>query len=128
MRFTAPRITMLAAALSFAVAAAPAAAQEPPPGPSGGTEATVDRPGLTVRPAALLDRTMRINGLTDAGDAGRAVTIDRQDLTGPGSVSPRRPSTTRAASPRCGARTRSAASSCARSSPARAARRPPATR
>jgi hypothetical protein len=50
MRFTAPRITMLAAALSFAVAAAPAAAQEPPPGPSGGTEATVDRPGLTVRP------------------------------------------------------------------------------
>jgi hypothetical protein len=25
---------------------------------------------------------MRINGLTDAGDAGRAVTIDRQDLTG----------------------------------------------
>ena len=82
MRFTAPRITMLAAALTFAVAAAPAAAQEPPPGPSGGTEATVDRPGLTVRPAALLDRTMRINGLTDAGDAGRAVTIDRQDLTG----------------------------------------------
>jgi hypothetical protein len=82
MRFPASRIPVLAAALSLAVAAAPAQAQEPPPGPSGGTEATVDRPGLTVRPAALRDRTMRINGLTDAGDAGRSVAIDRQDLTG----------------------------------------------
>jgi len=82
MRFPASHIPVLAAALSLAVAAAPAGAQEPPPGPSGGVEALVDRPGLTVRPAALRDRTMRITGRSDAGDAGRTVVLDRQDPTG----------------------------------------------
>ena len=84
MRTTASRIPMLAAALALAGAAVPAsaAAQEPPPGPSGGVEATVDRPGLDVRSGALLNRTMRIRGLATAEDAGRAVTLERQDPAG----------------------------------------------
>jgi hypothetical protein len=75
---------MLAAAVALAGAAVPAsaAAQEPPPGPSGGVEATVDRPGLDVRPGALLNRTMRIRGRATAEDAGRAVTLERQDPAG----------------------------------------------
>ena len=75
MSSTASRISTLAAALVLA-AAAPAAAQEA--GPTGGSEATVDRPGLTVSPGALLNRTMTIRGQVADADAGRTVRIERQ--------------------------------------------------
>jgi rare lipoprotein A len=81
MRTTASRIPLLAAAFASAAFAVPvtAAAQDPAPASSGGVEATVDRPGLDVRPGALLDRTLRIRGRTTEGDAGRPVTLERQD-------------------------------------------------
>jgi rare lipoprotein A len=74
------RITSLAAALALA-SVAPAAAQEPAP-PTGGVEASLGQPGLTVSPGALLDRTLAIRGQVGAGDAGRAVRIERQVLDG----------------------------------------------
>ena len=63
----------LAAVLTLGLAA-PALAQEQ--APTGGAEATVGQPGLTVRPGALLERTLSIRGQTDAGDAGRNVRIE----------------------------------------------------
>ena len=65
MPSTALRITTLAAAFALAVAA-PAAAQEP--APTGGSEATVGQPGLTVSPGALLNRTMAIRGQVAEAD------------------------------------------------------------
>jgi hypothetical protein len=79
MSSTVPRITTLAAAFALAVAT-PAAAQVA--APTGGSEATVDRPGLVVSPGALLDRTMTIRGRVPTGDAGRPVRIERQVLDG----------------------------------------------
>lgn len=81
MRSPASRIPMLAAALALAGSAVPAsaAAQGQAPEHHGGTEATVDRPGLDVRPGALLNRTMRIRGRASTDDAGRAVTLERLD-------------------------------------------------
>ena len=75
MSSTASRISTLAAALALA-GAAPAAAQEA--GPTGGSEATVGQPGLTVSPGALLNRTMTIRGQVADADAGRSVRIERQ--------------------------------------------------
>jgi rare lipoprotein A (peptidoglycan hydrolase) len=66
-------VVPLAAVLTLGLAA-PALAQEQ--APTGGTEATVGQPGLTVRPGALLQRTLSIRGQTDAGDAGRNVRIE----------------------------------------------------
>jgi hypothetical protein len=79
MSSPAPRIPLLAAALVLAVAA-PASAQEA--APSGGTQATVGQPGLTVSPGALLNRTLTIRGQVATGDAGRTVRIERQILDG----------------------------------------------
>ena len=79
MPSSALRITTLAAAFALAVAA-PAAAQES--APTGGSEATVGQPGLTVSPGALLNRTMTIRGQVAEGDAGRNVRIERQVLDG----------------------------------------------
>jgi len=69
--------------LGLPAVAAPAAAQDGRAGEAtGGAEATVDRPGLVIRPAALLNRTLAIRGRTAAGDAGRAVSIELQLLDG----------------------------------------------
>jgi hypothetical protein len=68
------RVTAKIAAVLCLGLAAPAVAQEAQA--TGGAEAALDRPALTVRPAALLDRTLSIRGRTDAGDAGRAVRIE----------------------------------------------------
>ena len=70
---------MLAAAFALA-AAAPAAAQEA--APTGGSEATVGQPGLTVRAGALLNRTLTIRGQVAEADAGRTVRIERQIADG----------------------------------------------
>jgi rare lipoprotein A (peptidoglycan hydrolase) len=74
------RSITLAAAFALA-AAAPALGQEPAPA-TGGVQATVGQPGLTVSPGALLDRTVTVRGQTDQGDAGRTVQIERQTLDG----------------------------------------------
>ena len=79
MSSTASRITTLAAAFTLA-ACAPAAAQEA--APTGGTEAAVGEPGITVSAGALLDRTMNIRGRVGEADAGRTVRIERQILDG----------------------------------------------
>ena len=79
MSSTASRIPMLAAALVL-VAAAPAAAQDA--APTGGSQATVGQPGLTVSPGALLDRTLTIRGQVAEADAGRTVRIERQVADG----------------------------------------------
>jgi hypothetical protein len=82
MRTSASRIPLLAAVLSLACAAVPASAAaqgEPAPSSPGGLEATVDQPGLALRPGALLDRTMRIRGRAAEGDAGRPVAVERLD-------------------------------------------------
>lgn len=79
---TPQRLTSLAAVLTLAVAS-PAAAQQPAPdAPSGGMEATIDRPGLLVAPGALLARTVALRGRAEATDAGRAVRFERQMLDG----------------------------------------------
>jgi rare lipoprotein A len=79
MSSTALRITTLAAAFALA-ASAPAAAQEA--APTGGSQATVGQPGLTVSPGALLNRTMTIRGEVAEADAGRTVRIERQVADG----------------------------------------------
>jgi rare lipoprotein A len=75
MSSSALRIPLLAAALVLA-AASPALAQEA--APSGGMQATVGQPGLTVSPGALLNRTLSIRGQVATGDAGRSVQVERQ--------------------------------------------------
>ena len=75
MSSTAARITTLAAAFALA-AATPALAQEA--APTGGSEATVGQPGLTVSPGALLNRTLAIRGQVPEADAGRTVRVERQ--------------------------------------------------
>ena len=78
------RIALLLAAILVG-AAAPASAQEQAPAPdrpTGGTEAVAGDPGLVVRPAGLLARTLAIRGTVDPDDAGRAVRVERLDLTG----------------------------------------------
>ena len=79
MSSTASRITTLAAAFVLA-AATPALAQEA--APTGGSEATVGQPGLTVSPGALLNRTLAIRGQVAEADAGRTVRIERQVADG----------------------------------------------
>ena len=79
MSSTASRITTLAAAFALA-AATPALAQDA--APTGGSEATVGQPGLTVSPGALLNRTLAIRGQVAEADAGRTVRIERQVLDG----------------------------------------------
>ena len=82
MRTSASRIPLLAAVLSLAASGVPATAAaqgEAPPSSSGGTEATVDQPGLTLRTGGLLNRTMRIRGRTTESDAGRSVAVERLD-------------------------------------------------
>jgi rare lipoprotein A len=79
MSSTASRITTLAAAFVLA-AATPALAQEA--APTGGSEATVGQPGLTVSPGALLNRTLAIRGQVADADAGRTVRIERQMADG----------------------------------------------
>jgi hypothetical protein len=79
MKAPAARTTMLAAALALAVAA-PAPAQEA--APTGGAEAALDQPGLTVSPGALVNRTVTVRGRVGEADAGRAVRIERQLLDG----------------------------------------------
>ena len=78
------RIALLLAAF-LAGAAAPATGQQQAPatsGPTGGTEAQAADPGLVVRPAALLRRTLAIRGAVDAADAGRTVRVEREDAGG----------------------------------------------
>lgn len=86
MTLAALRIPTLAAALALAAAAPAAARGGPdgagPDGPSGGTEAAVGRPGLTVSPGALINRTLTIRGQVGEGDAGRTVGIERLVLDG----------------------------------------------
>ena len=77
MHHVALRISLLAAAFA-AVAAGPALAQVQ--APSGGAEATVREPGLTVSPGALLARTLTVRGQVGESDAGRTVSIERQLL------------------------------------------------
>jgi len=55
---------------------------QPPPTSSGGTAPAVASGGLSVRSGALLRRTLVIRGQVDAGDAGRTVRVERQDLLG----------------------------------------------
>jgi rare lipoprotein A (peptidoglycan hydrolase) len=74
------RSITLAAAFALA-AAGPALGQEPAPA-TGGVQATVGQPGLTVSPGALLDRTVTVRGQTEQGDAGRTVQLERQILDG----------------------------------------------
>ena len=76
MRVPALRSITLAAALALA-AAAPAAAQDAAPA-TGGVQATIGQPGLTVSPGALLNRTLTIRGQVEQGAAGRSVAIERQ--------------------------------------------------
>jgi hypothetical protein len=75
------RTTGLAALLALSAAFAvpsPARAQEPaPPAATGGAEAQTG--GLDVRPGALFERTLRIAGQVDAGDAGRTVRVEVLD-------------------------------------------------
>ena len=76
-------VTRLAAVLLCAsgVLAAPAvAAQEPPV--TGGAEATIDRPGLHLRPGALFERTLALKGRSEPGDSGRPVLFELQQLDG----------------------------------------------
>jgi hypothetical protein len=73
---TPPRAIAKIAAVLCLGPASPALAQEPATDATGGVEAAIDRPGLTVRPAALLERTLAIRGRTEAGDAGRSVRIE----------------------------------------------------
>lgn len=75
------RITTLAAAFALA-AASPSLAQEPVAPATGGVEASIDKPGLTLSPGALLNRTLTIRGRSEAGDAGRTVRIERLMLDG----------------------------------------------
>jgi rare lipoprotein A len=76
MKLSALRPTMLAAAFALVVAA-PASAQEPAPA-TGGLQATVGQPGLTVSPGALLNRTLTVRGQVEQSAAGRPVSIERQ--------------------------------------------------
>lgn len=76
MKLTLSRSLTLAA-VSVLVAAAPAAAQDPAP-VTGGAQATIGLPGLTVSPGVLLNRTLSIRGQVEEAAAGRPVTIERQ--------------------------------------------------
>ncbi len=81
----AARLVAVLVLLGLAVLPASAAAQDPaapPPGSSGGTEATVGRPGLDIRGAALLNRTLALRGRAHDGDAGRPVRFEVQNPDG----------------------------------------------
>ena len=78
-RHTAMRLAAVLGA--FFALTVPALAQEAPPA-TGGAEATIDRPGLHLRPGALFERTLALRGRTEAGDAGLPVRFELLAIDG----------------------------------------------
>lgn len=72
-------IPLLAAATLALAGSASAPALAQTAAPTGAAEATSpDKPGLTVSPGVLVDRTVAIRGRVEAADAGRPVRVERQ--------------------------------------------------
>lgn len=70
---------MLAAATLALAGSASAPALAQTAAPTGAAEASSpDKPGLTVSPGVLVDRTVTIRGRVEAADAGRPVRVERQ--------------------------------------------------